>query len=153
MPKINNPLTGHGKMIIHYKGNNELLKWKPPIMKRIYMHRILEVQPDVYENLIIETELVDGSSVCFSLKSANIYFSLLVDNEKKWVTSEEDGACFYEANIDNEQVVFEGSLSFKKEITPEFISHEGYQIILFFKYSKDLKELLDKNSIDCIYHS
>lgn len=153
MPKINNPLTGHGKMIIRYKGNNELLKNQPEKMKRIYMHRSKEVQPDVYENLIIETELFDGSSVCFSLSSANLYCSLLIDNEKTWVTSEEDCAVFYEVNLDNEQVIFEGSINFNKEITPEFTSRESYQIILFFKNSKDLMELLNKNNIDYINHS
>lgn len=77
----------------------------------------------------------------------------MANNEKTWITSDEDGACFYNAHIDNEQIVFEGSLNFKKEITPEYISREGYQIILFFKNTKDLIELLDENNIDCIYHS
>jgi hypothetical protein len=151
--KVNNPNTGHGKMIIRYKGNNELLKVLPEKMKRIYMHRSMKVRPDVHENLIIETELFDGLNVLFSLSSANLYCGLLVDNDKTWVTSEEDCAAFYEVNIDSEQVVFEGSISFHKEITPEFISRESYQILLFFKNSKDLMELLDKNKIDYIYHS
>jgi hypothetical protein len=151
--RVNNPTTGHGKMIIRYKGNNELLKIQPEKMKRIYMHRYMKVQPDVHENLIIETELIDGSNVCFSLSSANLYRGLLVDDEKIWVTSEEDCAVFYEVNIDSEQVILEGNITFHKEITSEFISRESYQILLFFKNSKDLMELLDKNNIDYIYHS
>ncbi len=153
MPKINNPNTGHGKMIIRYNGNNELLKNHPDEMKWIYMHRSKEVQPDVDENLIIETTLFDGLSVCFSLSSANLYRNLLGDNEKNWVTFERDFADFHLPNIDNEQVVFKGHIVFYKAITPEFTSRESYEILLFFKNSKDVMELLDKNKIDYLYHS
>jgi hypothetical protein len=151
--KVNNPNAGQGKMIIRYKGKNELLKNHPDEMKWIYMHRNKEVQPDADENLVIETDLFDDTNVCFSLSSANLYCGLLVDNKKTWVTTEEDCAVFYQVNIDNEQVIFEGSIGFKKEITSEFFSHESYQILLFFKNSKDFMELLDKNNIDYIYHS
>lgn len=152
--KVNNPNTGHGKMIIRYKGNNELLKIQPEKMKRIYMHRSMKVQPNHYENLIIETELFDGTNVCFSLSSANLYRNILIDNEKTWVTTEEeDYAPFYKANIDNEQVIFEGSITSHKEIAPGFISRESYEILLFFKTSKDLMDLLNKNNIEYQYHT
>jgi hypothetical protein len=151
--KVNIPNTGHGKMIIRYKGNNELLKVLPEKMKRVYLQRSKKVQQNVCENLVIETDLLDGSKVCFSLSSANLYCSLLVDKEITWTISEENCAVFYEVNIDNEQVIFEGSISFNKEIAPEFISRESYQILLFFKNSKDLMELLDRNNTDYIYHS
>ncbi len=166
MPKINNPLTGHGKMLIRYKGNNELLKIQPEKMKRIYMHRSKEVQPGGYENLIIETELFDGSNVCFSLCSSHLYNSLLINNEKKWIRyGREEGeegedeemkggyGMYDYVNIDNQQVVFEGNIGFYKEISPEFISYEVYDFLLFFNYSKDLLELLDKNEVRYTFHS
>lgn len=143
----------HGKMIIRYNGKNELLKRHPEEMKWIYMHRYKEVQPDIDENLVIETTLFDGSNVCFSLSSAILYQNLLVDNKKTWVTSERDFADFSLVNIDNEQVVFNGHIVFHKAITPEFTSRESYKILLFFRNSKDLMELLDKNNIDYLYHS
>lgn len=148
MVKVINPNTGHGKMIIHYKGNNLLLKRHPEEMKRIYMHRSMEVQPDVDENLIIETELFDGSSVCFSLSSANLYRNLLVDNEKTWIKSERDFNSFYLKNTDNEYIILEGSIVFYQEITPEFTSRERYTAQLIFKNSTDLLELLNRNNIN-----
>lgn len=151
--KVINPNTGHGKMIIRYESKNELLKRHPEEMKRIYMHPCKKVQPDIDENLVIETTLFDGSSVCFSLSSSALYRNLLVDNEKTWVTSERDFADFYLVNIDKEQVVFKGQIVFYKAITPEFTSRERYDILLFFNNSKDLMELLDNNNIDYLYHS
>ncbi|MES2544905.1 MAG: hypothetical protein V4548_08465 [Bacteroidota bacterium] len=148
MPKINNPTTGHGKMLIQYKGKNELLLHKPPILKRFFMQREKQILKNVRDNLVIETELIDGTTVCFSIKSADIYIQSFDGDNKIWKNFEEDCLFIESVNIDNEFVIFKGSLNFNKEIIPEFISREVYEIVLFFKNSKDLMELLDKNEIE-----
>lgn len=160
--KVNNPDAVHGKMRIRYKGNNELLINHPDEMKRIYMHRSKEIMPEVYENLIIETKLFDGTNVCFSLCSSHLYNNLSINNKKTWVRygregeedeMEENYGVHHYANIDNEQVIFEGNIVFHQEISPEFVSYESYDFLLFFNYTKDLLELLNKNKIDYLYHS
>ncbi|WP_291098483.1 MULTISPECIES: hypothetical protein [unclassified Flavobacterium] len=153
MPKINNPLTGHGKMIIRYKGNNELLRFQPCKMRRIYMHREKKIQADVYENLLLETQLFDGTNICFSVKSSNLYYRHHIDGEEIWIHSEPSFVHFTFVNVDDEFVLFDGQITFVKEISRDFIINEDYDIMLIYRKSKDWMDLLEKNNIEYELHS
>lgn len=153
MPKINNPTAMLGKMIIRYKGANHLLLHQPTKMNPIILGRYFDVTSEIREKLVIKTELLDGTKVCFSLSSANLYTQKEIGDESKWETNEDNCAVFYNVNADKEQVIFEGSIHFIKELTETFSTREKYQVLLIFKNSKDLKVLLDQSKIEYNFHS
>lgn len=153
-----------GKIILRYLCSNNLLEAHPDEMKQIYLQPSLEIRPDLIENLVIETTLFDGLSVCFSLISGHLYHHSLINNEMVWVRfnnavegDEEDlennFGSYYNADLDKEQAVFEGSISFIKDISPEFKSFERYEFIMLFNHSKEIRELLDKYEPRYTFHA
>jgi hypothetical protein len=153
MIKVLNPLMGHGKMLISYNGHNELLKSKPAEMKEIYMYRNKEIKQDLYEDMVIETKLFDGTEICFSLVSANLYYKELVADGEIWINSYDNFADFSEIKIDNQQIIFQGHIVMDKKITYDFVSHEEYKVILFYSNTKDLIQLLDQFDKEYNYHT
>ena len=152
MPKINNPTAIPGKMILRYKGPNHALLNQPTKIFNILMGKYIYIKPEIREKLIIETDLFDGTNVCFSLSSANLYTRNLVNNENEWETNEDNCSCFNYVNVDKEQVIFEGSIHFIKKFSQDFSIRENYQVIIIFKNSKDLIDSLDKNNIEYEFH-
>lgn len=151
--KVNNPNTGHGKMIIRYKEGNELLKNEPCRMRRIYIHREEKIDANINENLLLHTQLFDGTAVCFSVKSSRLYYKHRVDGEKIWIHSIGSFVIFECINVDDEFIIFDGQITFAKEITPNFIVNEDYDITLIFRKSTDWMDLLKKHNINYELHS
>lgn len=151
--KVNNPNTGHGKMTIRYNGNNVNMMLQPSKMRRIYMQRYKDVSADISENMVIETLLFDGTSILFSLSSHKVYYKSTDKNNEFWICSESSYADFGYINVDDEFIIFEGQITFVKEIIPDFIINEDYNIMLIFRKSNDWMDLLEKNNIDYELHS
>lgn len=150
--KINNPLTGHGKMIIRYIGNNELMKSQSSQMSRVFMQKSREVDAHTFENMVIETQLFDNTEIQMSLASGKLYYKVSDEDDSFWIHSEPSFVHFSFININNEMILMEGQITHVKEITPEFISNEDYAITLIFKNTNDFIELLDRYEIEYTYH-
>lgn len=151
--KVNNPNINHGKMIIRYKGRNELLKSRFRKMREIYMYRNKDVVTGISENMVIETSLFDGTPILFSLCNHKLYYKTTDKNDEFWQYSESSFIDFEYINVDNEYIIFDAQITFSKENIPHYKVKENYHIMLIFRKSNDWMDLLEKNKIDYELHS
>lgn len=142
--KINKPpFTFFGHLHLEYRGNNYSFCQKSSFTKI----KILEIDYNLKEELLVSLTMFDGTEIKFSMISANLYIK--TDGEYKLQEVDEENKhksfCDFELLQSDELMLFDGTISYHKNFEAPFSFIENFNARIIIKNSPKLLEIWKKH--------
>jgi hypothetical protein len=138
MIKVRKPSSAfNGKVMLRYKGKNQTYFQERRFEKIV----IKEIDYALNEELLVEHTMFDQTQIKFSMISANLY----IKENEEIILKEDQNFCDFELDYDEKFMVFEGSISYEKHHSENFVYKEDYHTTIILPFSKKLFDIWVKH--------
>lgn len=136
--KVNKPpMVFFGHLYLKYKGRNSSFFFE----NRFFKIKIIEIDYDLKEELLVSLTMFDETEIKFSMISANLYIKV----NGKYELQETQGFCDFNLLLTDELMLFEGFIFYLKKVIPSLSIREDFDATITLENHPKLLEIWKKH--------